>query len=246
MRVALRITIGIAAAVAIAVVALSAAWSLWVRELWAPPVTGTVEECPEEREVVSWEARSSRTEEDLGTTQDRASTPTTALTIDQAQSAAETYVQNLGHTDLGIVEVIEFEQSFYVMVRERDTGMGAMELLVDKATGSVAPETGPNMMWNARYGVHRRGAMAMGPLGQMNILSEEQAIEIAQRWLDANRPGVTVEDHAAPFYGYYTIHTVKDDGIEGILSVHGATGQLWHHTWHGAFIQTIEKEKGHR
>ena len=72
-----------------------------------------------------------------------------------------------------------------------------------------------------------------GPFG------EQEATEIAGRWLAAYRPGVTVEEHADPFYGYYTIHTQKDGEIEGMLSVHGTTGQVWYHTWHGAFFSLI-------
>jgi hypothetical protein len=118
-----------------------------------------------------------------------------------------------------------------------------MELLVDKETGAVGPEMGPNMMWNARYGMHGRGGM-MGGSTAVNTISDAEAAAIAQRWLDANRPGVAVEEHADPFYGYYTFHTQQDGEIEGMLSVHGTTGRIWYHTWHGAFVQMIESD-GH-
>jgi hypothetical protein len=42
--------------------------------------------------------------------------------------------------------------------------------------------------------------------------------------------------------GYYTIHTLRDGKIEGMLSVHGTTGQVWYHTWHGGFIRMEEEE----
>ncbi|MFD0502244.1 hypothetical protein ACFQ0G_03265 [Streptomyces chiangmaiensis] len=48
------------------------------------------------------------------------------------------------------------------------------------------------------------------------------------------------ELHAAEpdhFPGYYTLHTLRDDHIVGVLSVNATTGQVWHHTWHGRFIQ---------
>ncbi len=87
----------------------------------------------------------------------------------------------------------------------------------------------------------------MGGASETNALSPEEALEIAQRWLDVYRSGATVEEHADTFYGYYTIHTLKDGQIEGMLSVHGTTGQVWYHTWHGPFIHMIgeEKEEGH-
>jgi hypothetical protein len=139
---------------------------------------------------------------------------------------------------LEIAELMEFERNFYAIVREAETGVGAMELLVDRATGAVVPEQGPNMMWNVRYGMHGRGMM--GSPSETNTLSPEEAVAIAQRWLDANLPGASTEEHADPFYGYYTIHTLRDGEIEGMLSVHGRTGQVWYHTWHGAFAQMIE------
>jgi len=174
------------------------------------------------------------------------------LTIEDARAAVERYVADFGAggargmggvrgTDgargLKIAEVMEFEYNFYAIVEESDTGIGAMELLVDKRTGAVTPEMGPNRMWNTRYGMH--GGSGDGT----NIIAPEEALGIAQRWLDANRPGVSTEEHADPFYGYYTIHTLQDSAIEGMLSVNGASGQVWYHTWHGDFIQMIETEE---
>jgi hypothetical protein len=168
-----------------------------------------------------------------------------SISTEDAQAAVEEYIRGLGYDQLEIAELMEFERNFYAIVREQDTGIGAMELLVDKTTGAVGPEMGPNMMWNARYGMHRRGGMMMGRTSESNTLSEDQVIEIAQRWLDTNRPGVTADEHADPFYGYYTIHTEKDGDIEGMLSVHGTTGQVWYHSWHGDFVQMIEGEEEH-
>jgi len=177
-----------------------------------------------------------------------------ALTIEEAHEAVERYVAGLGYSNrsaersrrsLEVAEVMEFERNFYAIVREPDTGIGAMELLVDKWTGAVGPEMGPNMMWNGRYGMHGRGRGMMGGTSETNTITPEEALEITQRWLDTYRPGVTVEEHADPFYGYYTIHTLKDGQIEGMLSVHGATGQVWYHTWHGPFIQMLKHDADH-
>ena len=43
-----------------------------------------------------------------------------------------------------------------------------------------------------------------------------------------------------PFYGYYTLHFLKDGRIEGMLSVHGNTGQVWYHSWQGDFVRMTE------
>jgi len=167
--------------------------------------------------------------------------PTSTLTLEDARRAVEQYIAGLGFSNLEIAEVMEFENNFYAIVREPDTGIGAMELLVDKWTGAVGPEIGPNMMWNSKYGMHRGGWMMGGGAAITNTIPPEEAAQIAQRWLDAYRPGVTVED-VDPFYGYYTIHTLRDGKIEGMLSVHGTTGQVWYHTWHGGFIRMEEEE----
>jgi len=168
---------------------------------------------------------------------------TGTVDLQDAQSAVQAYVKSLGYDDLEIAELMEFEYNFYAIVREHDTGIGAMELLVDKSTAVVGPEMGPNMMWNARYGMHRRGGTMGGQASETNSLTEGEALESAQRWLDTYRPGVTTEEHADPFYGYYTIHTMIDGEIEGMLSVHGSTGQVWYHSWHGDFVQMIENEE---
>lgn len=164
------------------------------------------------------------------------------LSPEDARAAVAYYLERLDDANLEIDEVMEFESNFYAIVKEANTGTGAMELLVDKRTGAVGPEVGPNMMWNARYGMRRRGGM-MGQSSETNTVTAEEAVAIAQTWLDEHRPGATAEDHADPFYGYYTIHTLRDGEIEGMLSVHGTTGQVWYHTWHGDFVQMVEGDE---
>ena len=53
--------------------------------------------------------------------------------------------------DLTVAEIMEFNNNFYVAVKETTTGLGAFELLVDPYSGAVIPEIGPNKKWNARY-----------------------------------------------------------------------------------------------
>ncbi len=159
------------------------------------------------------------------------------LSLEDAQAAVERYVGRLGYDDLYVTEVMEFEYNFYAIVAERDTGIGAMELLVDKSSGAVGPEPGPNMMWNAEYGMHGGGRMGMMggfATGEMTV-SPEEAEEISQRWLDENLPGRTAGE-ADPFYGYYTLHFLQDGQIEGMLSIHGDSGDVWFHSWHGDFV----------
>jgi hypothetical protein len=160
-------------------------------------------------------------------------TPTggASITLDQARQAVQSSLDRLGNPDLAIDEVMEFQDNFYALVIEKSTGRGAFELLVTKSSGTVTPEYGPNMLWNTKYGMigWQRDAKEM-------TVSAEQATALATAWLTQNQPGVATE---APdtFYGYYTIHLTKDGSIVGMLSVNGYTGQIWYHTWHGAFIR---------
>ena len=170
----------------------------------------------------------------------------TALTLQDAQASVENYLSRLGYSGLRVTEVMEFDRNFYAIVVEQDSGIGAMELLVNKSTGAVGPEPGPNMMWNAKYGMHGRGG-GMGMMGGYATgemtLSRTEAEQIAQRWLDANLPGRTAGE-ADPFYGYYTLHYMKDGKIDGMLSVNGSTGDVWYHSWHGSFIDMIGEDEG--
>lgn len=166
------------------------------------------------------------------------------LTLEDAQASAQQYLDSYRSSDLEIAEVMQFSQNFYVEVREASTGIGAMELLVDPSSGAVHPEPGPNMMWNTKYG-HMSGRGMMGgwyrqASGDMTV-TEDEAIAAAQSWLDANIPGVSAGDEAEPFYGYYTVHTLTDGEISGMLSVNGYTGRVWYHSWHGDFVDMTEE-----
>ncbi|HDQ73908.1 MAG TPA: hypothetical protein ENN19_17695 [Chloroflexi bacterium] len=264
MNTVLRIGLVIVGVVVLVLAGLTVGWALWGRQLWTgwgygmgPGVGPGVGPGMGPGMMRDWDAPAApctAANANWGCEGDwnryEGTVPSTGtLTIEEAHEAVEQYIDALGYPDLEIVEVMEFEYNFYAIARETDTGIGAMELLVDKWTGQVGPEMGPNMMWNAKYSLHGRGRM-MGGANGTKQLAPEEAVEIAQRWLDTNRPGLMVEEHADPFYGYYTIHTLEDGEIgqtgtiHGMLSVHGSTGQVWYHTWHGAFVQMVEEAHG--
>ena len=180
-----------------------------------------------------------------------ASTP--PLTVDQAKSAAEKYLANLNNADLKIAEIMVFDNNAYVAVKESSTGIGAFELLVDPTTQTAYPEMGPNMMWNQKYGAANRqytmggfGGMMRGydwngtvpgqDSGTMTVTAE-QAVAAAQKWLDANLAGATAASDPMQFHGYYTLDFSRDGKVAGMLSVNGYSGQIFLHTWHGAFIE---------
>jgi hypothetical protein len=172
------------------------------------------------------------------------------LNIDQAAETVEGYLRAREDPDLKLAEVMEFTNQFYAEVEEESTGIHAFELLVNKNTGGISPEPGPNMMWNEKYG-HMRGGMMgggrwrwdrQGAAREMSI-PPEKALEYAQVYLDKRMPGTKVTDEVDTFYGYYTIHVLKNGEIFGMLGVNGYSGQVWYHNWHDRFIQLKKFEE---
>jgi len=169
------------------------------------------------------------------------------LTIDQAKAAATQYLASLNNADLAVSEAMIFDNNAYVVIKETSTGKGAFELLIDPASQTAFPEHGPNMMWNLKYGGNNRQSMMKGMMGgwegtntpdlsaEMPV-SPTQAIEDAQQYLNANISGATAAADPVQFYGYYTLDFEKDGKVSGMLSVNGYTGQVFLHTWHGAFL----------
>ncbi|MBS7623380.1 PepSY domain-containing protein [Candidatus Bathyarchaeota archaeon] len=184
--------------------------------------------------------------------------------IDEAAELARGYLASLGYSDLDIKEIMEFQYNYYFIAYEKSTGIGAFEGVIEKEIslsgmgwmmGIVHPEQGPSMMWNTKYG-HMAGWGRMGgmmdgrwwgyrprpysdiPTVEMPVTASD-AEQIAQAYLDSYLPGSTIE-HPDTFYGYYTVHVLRDGKVYGMLSVNGYTGQVWYHTWHGAFIQMKE------
>ncbi|MEM2941851.1 MAG: hypothetical protein QXT81_00265 [Candidatus Bathyarchaeia archaeon] len=184
--------------------------------------------------------------------------------IDEAAELARRYLGSLGYSDLDIKEIMEFQYNYYFIAYEKNTGIGAFEGVIEKEIGLsgmgwmmgiVHPEQGPSMMWNTKYshmaGWGRMGGMMDGrwwgykprpysdiPTAEMPVTASD-AEQIAQAYLDSYLPGSSVED-VVTFYGYYTIHILREGKIYGMLSVNGYNGQVWYHTWHGAFIQMKE------
>lgn len=190
----------------------------------------------------------------MGPGADPAARPVT--TIDDAASRAREVLAGYG-SGLTVAEVMEFRNHYYVLVKEQNTGRGAFELLVQR-NGFVHPEPGPNMMWNTKYGRMAGAGYGMmgggmmgggwgygrGPAGQAatpqaQSVAPERAQQLAAQYLAQIFPGSTVE-HGTAFYGYFTFDFVRGGTIAGMVSVNASTGQVWYHSWHGAFV--AEKE----
>jgi hypothetical protein len=179
------------------------------------------------------------------------------LTIDEVETAVNNYLATLNQDNLTLGEIMIFSNHTYAQVLDNDTGQGAFELLVDPTTGNVFPEPGPNMMWNTQYGMMSDVGGSMMGNGMMNgnmmggygyatdaeiNITADEAVNIAQEYLDAYLPGKTADDHVDTFPGYYTLHILEDGQTIGMLSVNAYTGQVFLHHWHGEFIEMSEGE----
>ena len=83
------------------------------------------------------------------------------------------------------------------------------------------------------------GSPQASPETEMPV-SPEQATQVAEDYLNCISPGTETEE-PDQFYGYYTLHTLQDEEVTGMLSVNGYTGQVWYHSWHGPFIAMEEE-----
>jgi len=169
------------------------------------------------------------------------------LSMTEAIEAVESFLDNLNDGNLALAEIMIFDNHAYAGIVEKDTGIGAMELLIDPNSLTVTPEMGPNMMWNQKYGM-MTGSGRWGnatpneALAEMPVTSAA-AIEAAQEYLDANvGNNFIADDHAAPFYGYYTLHVNQNGKTVGMLSVNGYSGQVFLHTWHGELLEMSDVE----
>ncbi len=175
------------------------------------------------------------------------------MTMDSAVQLFESYLTRLANPNLALHEVEEYTNNFYATYYEKSTGVFAFQMIIWKPgsiwtggmmgngmmSGVVMPEPGPNMIWNTRYGV-MGGMMRIyqqTPASNMTV-TREQAKAIAQQYLASSFSG-TVAGDVDTFYGYYNVDVLSNGKPSGMLSVNGYNGQVWYHSWHGSYIQTV-------
>jgi hypothetical protein len=182
------------------------------------------------------------------------------LSIEEAETAVINYLDALNNDNLTLGEIMIFDNHAYAQILDQGSGQGAFEVLVDPVTRNVFPEPGPNMMWNTQYGMMAgsgnfgmmggmmngqygsgmMGGFGVAPEAEINVTADE-AVDIAQRYLDDFLPGKTADETAngaaVAFPGYFTIHVLEDGEVVGMLSVNVYTGQVFLHHWHGDFIE---------
>lgn len=165
----------------------------------------------------------------------------TPIKIADAVTRAQQYVAAYNNADLKLAEVEEYSTNFYGLVEEKSTGNGAFQILIDKYSGAVYPEMGPNIMWNTKYSPMGGMMGWFNPGSGKMTVTVDQARANAEQFVKANLPNTTVEKEGDTFYGYYNFDVLQNVNTYGMLSVNGYTGAVWYHTWHGNFVakQTI-------
>jgi len=149
----------------------------------------------------------------------------TPITEAQAQSLFEDFARRFG-SEVRVADVMSFANNYYAQL-VTTSGEGIGEVLVDRFSGVVTPEPGPNMMWNTGSGMR----LAFG--GQERF-DEAAATELANTFLGSYLPGASVTNSQS-FPGYYTFDFGRQN-TEGMLSVNTYSGEVWVHSWHGTFL----------
>lgn len=149
-----------------------------------------------------------------------------------AREQAQVFATEL-RPGLEVGEVMQFDRQYYAELVEAD-GSLATEVLIDPVSGDVQIELGPARMWNTRYGMMGRG-------GSDLRISATEAQRIADEWLAGQDGGEGLTAAAGDaFPGYYTLHTLREGKVDGMLSVNATSGDVWYHSWHGTFVAMSE------
>ena len=168
-----------------------------------------------------------------------------------------------------IRDFMVFTQNYYVQIVDAKTGAGLGELLVDRYTGMVQPEFGPNMMWNTRFGMGGNTGMMSGNMMGTNqnqgvasvaqpgqemmgnttnqgasgtLAAARYSMAAAQKLADTFVAGYLPGGKVLEgfaFPGYYTFDYGRR-ATEGMLSVNAYTGEVWVHGWHGLSLGEVK------
>jgi hypothetical protein len=168
------------------------------------------------------------------------------ISQDEARRRAQGFVGRYG-SQVKIRDFMVFAENYYVQVVDAATGAGLAEVLVDRYTGVVRPEPGPDMLWNIRFGmqggeygnsmmraVNQGRPVASTPVRYTKVAAQK----LADTFLAEYLPGGKVLE-GLPFPGYYTFDYGRT-AIEGMLSVNAFTGEVWVHGWHGVYLGEVK------
>lgn len=184
------------------------------------------------------------------------------LSVDQIKQYINDYLTEYTE-DLEIADIFIYKDSdYYISIIEKDTGRGAMEVMINPYTGEIYPEHSAKMMWNEKYNMHggysmmdnRRWNMMRGThrynsnnynyntsnSSNSDEISKEEAVKIADNYVKNNiSEEFSVSEEGYKFYGYYTFYIRDQRDIIDIISVNYYTGEVWYRDWHGELEEVI-------
>lgn len=165
------------------------------------------------------------------------------LQMEDAIVIAQSYLMKMRSSSLALDEIEEWEYNYYVIVKEASPSKyKAYQLVIDKWTGRVQYEPGPNMMWNTKYCLNN---MMMCGNQSLKSITSATATQGANQFLKqrfSSLGAMVVAGEPDLFYGFYgfDVKDAKTGMKRGMLSVNWNTGQVWYHTWHGRYIKGRE------
>lgn len=150
-------------------------------------------------------------------------------------------------TALGLVAV----GVLVVYAGTASAGTGLQGTTEDEAT-TIATQDGPTCrrlaqamrpgIWGGPWASRVRGLLARHPLTAMRLrnqaaeaqaeleISPEEALEIAQSYLDENQPGAVAEPIRNPVgLAFYHFRILVDDELVGGLTINGHSGEVFEH-----------------
>lgn len=142
-------------------------------------------------------------------------------TPEEARAVIQGFI-DLAYSNLNISELWEYRTVYKAELSDTN-GARAFDLMVDKFNGAVSPEMGMSMILNASYGNSLYRTSSFG----INLtLTSQQAIDIAQKFVDQNALGYTLNTPEI-YPGYYKFHSTAGAGFGMDIMVNGYTGGIW-------------------
>jgi len=187
----------------------------------------------------------------------------TPVTVDEARTAAQSFLSILNLDGLQIGDVTVVGDSAYVSVTETATDNGAFQLVVDPFSKTAYPVQGPATLWNLKYGgvlqanlppgrsrmmghLNNSGSITPTPAATVSTpvvtpanitadmpITSPQAVQAAQAYLAQTIPGATAATTPLKFYGYFSLSYSVDGNVAGLLSINGYNGEVLPALQHG-------------
>lgn len=131
-----------------------------------------------------------------------------------AAAAALTAIRDRGWTWLAVDEVHIFSSFFEVETNDRG-GLKGPELYVNRSSGDVGPEMGPNTSWDTQYG--------SGSCAQR--LSQQTAAAIARTAVQRSFGGALALGDAEQHHGYWEFELKRNGTVVNQINVNECSRQ---------------------